>query len=91
MASDLPPSPAALLPLLTFPAWPLEASEFATMARTSWSIYNHLKGRVTLLIQNEESGAYFSTRFSFSFRLVIMGVSKFLEIYGDGRRIDSAW
>lgn len=53
---------------------------FATIARTSWSIYNHLRGR---MIQNEEeSGAYFSTRFSFSFLLVIMLSLKILELEG---------
>lgn len=76
VASDLPPSPAAWLHLLTFPAWPLEAFEFAIIARTSWSIYNHLKGKVTLLIQNTELGSYSSARFSFLL-VIMMSLKKF--------------
>lgn len=80
VASDVPPAPAALHHLLTFPAWPPKACEFAAIAGTSWSVYNHLKGRVTHLIQNKESEAYSSTRFSFSFLLVIMMSEKILEL-----------
>ncbi|XP_046500660.1 centriolar satellite-associated tubulin polyglutamylase complex regulator 1 isoform X3 [Equus quagga] len=48
VASDVPPAPAALHHLLTFPAWPPKACEFAAIAGTSWSVYNHLKDLLTM-------------------------------------------
>lgn len=45
VASDLPPSPAALLHLLVFPARPLQAFGSAAIARPPWSFSNHLEER----------------------------------------------